>query len=88
MTQRNTVRDDDLPIDNGMRPVDRVDVHRRRWWLHPEVWLLELANIAVLFGVWVVHDDFAISLWVTVPVGFVLILLIDARVRHLARIAR
>ncbi|GAA1455946.1 hypothetical protein GCM10009619_02830 [Williamsia maris] len=49
---------------------------------------MELANIAVLFGVWVVHDDFAISLWVTVPVGFVLILLIDARVRHLARIAR
>ncbi|WP_188490852.1 hypothetical protein [Williamsia phyllosphaerae] len=79
------MRDDDLPIDHGMRPVDRVDVDRRRWWLDPEVWLLELANFAVLFGVWVVHDAFAISLWVTVPVGFALILLIDARVRRIAR---
>ena len=79
------MRDDDLPIDHGMRPVDRVDVDRRRWWLDPEVWLLELATIAVLFGVWVVHDAFAINLWVTVPVGLALILLIDARVRRIAR---
>lgn len=82
------MRDDDLPIDHGMRPVDRVDVATRRWWLDRRVWLWELANIAVLIGVGGVHEAFAISLWVTVPIGVALILLIDARVRRIIRGAR